>query len=93
MEVDTGNVVAMASMPDYDPNDWDYDKIKFVFRNGTTESFPPNDNKPSHAESVVLLGSVIKPLSVLIGLKEGLFTAGRRILIRGMLCLAKMAGK
>ena len=36
MEVDTGNVVAMASMPDYDPNDWDYDKIKYVFRNGTT---------------------------------------------------------
>ncbi|MFX3645911.1 MAG: peptidoglycan D,D-transpeptidase FtsI family protein [Paenibacillus sp.] len=77
MEVDTGNVVAMASMPDYDPNDWDYDKIKYVFRNGTTESFPPNDAKPSRAESVVLLGSVIKPLSVLIGLKEGLFTAGQ----------------
>lgn len=77
MEVDTGNVVAMASMPDYDPNDWDYDKIKFVFRNGTTESFPPNDAKPRRAESVVLLGSVIKPLSVLIGLKEGLFTAGQ----------------
>ncbi|WP_340399369.1 penicillin-binding protein 2 [Paenibacillus sp. FSL H8-0079] len=77
MEVDTGNVVAMASMPDYDPNDWDYDKIKYVFRNGTTESFPPNDAKPSRAESVILLGSVIKPLSVLIGLKEGLFTAGQ----------------
>ena len=75
MEVDTGNVVAMASMPDYDPNDWDYDKIKYVFRNGTTESFPPDDSR-KRAESAVLLGSVIKPLSVLIGLKEGLFTAG-----------------
>ncbi|WP_458124031.1 peptidoglycan D,D-transpeptidase FtsI family protein [Paenibacillus sp. Z3-2] len=89
MEVDTGNVVAMASMPDYDPNDWDYDKIKYVFRNGTTESFPPNDAKPSHAESVVLLGSVIKPLSVLIGLKEGLFTAGQTYPDQGYAVLGK----
>ncbi|WP_179086547.1 peptidoglycan D,D-transpeptidase FtsI family protein [Paenibacillus amylolyticus] len=89
MEVDTGNVVAMASMPDYDPNDWDYDKIKFVFRNGTTESFPPNDAKPSRAESVVLLGSVIKPLSVLIGLKEGLFTAGQTYHDQGYAILGK----
>ncbi len=89
MEVDTGNVVAMASMPDYDPNDWDYDKIKYVFRNGTTESFPPNDAKPSRAESVVLLGSVIKPLSVLIGLKEGLFTAGQTYHDQGYAILGK----
>jgi penicillin-binding protein 2 len=89
MEVDTGNVVAMASMPDYDPNDWDYDKIKFVFRNGTTESFLPNDKKPRHAESVVLLGSVIKPLSVLIGLKEGLFTAGQTYHDKGYAVLGK----
>nr|WP_154985900.1 penicillin-binding transpeptidase domain-containing protein [Paenibacillus xylanexedens] len=89
MEVDTGNVVAMASMPDYDPNDWDYDKIKYVFRNGTTESFPPNDNKPSRAESVVLLGSVIKPLSVLIGLKEGLFTTGSTYPDKGYAVLGK----
>ncbi|WP_413407294.1 peptidoglycan D,D-transpeptidase FtsI family protein [Paenibacillus amylolyticus] len=89
MEVDTGNVVAMASMPDYDPNDWDYDKIKYVFRNGTTESFPPNDAKPSRAESVILLGSVIKPLSVLIGLKEGLFTAGQTYHDQGYAILGK----
>ncbi|KLU57185.1 cell division protein FtsI [Paenibacillus sp. VT-400] len=89
MEVDTGNVVAMASMPDYDPNDWDYDKIKYVFRNGTTESFPPNDAKPSRAESVILLGSVIKPLSVLIGLKEGLFTAGETYHDQGYAVLGK----
>lgn len=74
MEVDTGNIVAMASMPDYDPNDeWDYDKIKYIYRNGTTESFPPDDSR-RRMESTVLLGSTIKPLSVLIGLKEGLFS-------------------
>ncbi|MEO2206171.1 penicillin-binding protein 2 [Paenibacillus pabuli] len=89
MEVDTGNVVAMASMPDYDPNDWDYDKIKYVYRNGTIASFPPNDSKPRHAESVVLLGSVIKPLSVLIGLKEGLFTAGQTYYDQGYAILGK----
>lgn len=89
MEVDTGNVVAMASMPDYDPNEWDYDKIKYVYRNGTIASFPPNDSKPRHAESVVLLGSVIKPLSVLIGLKEGLFTAGQTYHDQGYAILGK----
>lgn len=74
MEVDTGNIVAMASMPDYDPNDeWDYDKIKYIYRNGTTESYPPDDSR-KRMESTVLLGSTIKPLSVLIGLKEGLFS-------------------
>lgn len=73
MEVDTGNIVTMASMPDYDPNEpWDYDKIKYIYRNGTVESFPPDDSQ-RHAESAVLLGSTIKPLSVLIGLQEGLF--------------------
>ncbi|WWM64426.1 penicillin-binding protein 2 [Paenibacillus tundrae] len=88
MEVDTGNVVAMASMPDYDPNDWDYDKIKFVYRNGTMASFPPDDSRKK-AESVVLLGSVIKPLSVLIGLKEGLFTAGQTYHDQGYAILGK----
>jgi len=88
MEVDTGNVVAMASMPDYDPNDWDYDKIKYVYRNGTMASFPPDDSK-KHTESVVLLGSVIKPLSVLIGLKEGLFTTGETYPDQGYAILGK----
>ncbi|UPK43085.1 peptidoglycan D,D-transpeptidase FtsI family protein [Paenibacillus pabuli] len=89
MEIDTGNVVAMASMPDYDPNDkWDYDKIKYVFRNGTAESFPPNDSGKK-AESVVLLGSVIKPLSVLIGLKEGLFSTGQTYYDQGYATLGK----
>lgn len=74
MEVDTGNIVAMASMPDYDPNaPWDYDKIKYIYRNGTVESFPPDDSG-THPESTVLLGSTVKPLSVLIGLKEGFFS-------------------
>lgn len=74
MEVETGNIVAMASMPDYDPNEpWDYDKIKYIYRNGTVESFPPNDTG-QNPESTVLLGSTIKPLSVLIGLNEGLIT-------------------
>lgn len=88
MEVDSGNVVAMASMPDYDPNDWDYDKIKYVYRNGTMASFPPDDSK-KHTESVVLLGSVIKPLSVLIGLKEGLFTTGQTYPDQGYAILGK----
>lgn len=81
MEVQTGKVVAMASMPDYDPNVWgtgsisptDYEDIQNVYLNGTIRSFP-SGQKGVHPESVVLLGSTIKPLSVLIGLNEGLFT-------------------
>ncbi|MFS0873643.1 MULTISPECIES: peptidoglycan D,D-transpeptidase FtsI family protein [Paenibacillus] len=83
MEVDTGNVVAMASMPDYDPNaEWDYEKIKYIYRNGTVESFPPNDTG-KHPESTVLLGSTIKPLSVLIGLNEGFFAPNSTYQDRG----------
>lgn len=81
MEVDTGKVVAAASMPDYDTNVWrtgsitndQYDSIKYVYLNGTIRGFPPDDSR-KRAESVVLLGSTIKPLSVLIGLKEGFIT-------------------
>ncbi|MCM3785951.1 penicillin-binding transpeptidase domain-containing protein [Neobacillus mesonae] len=84
MEVDTGNVVAMASMPDYDPNEtWDYDKVKYIYRNGTVESFPPDDTG-RHPESTVLLGSTVKPLSVLIGLKEGFFTSSTVYQDRGI---------
>lgn len=68
-------------MPDYDTNVWrtgsisneDYDKIKYIYQNGTIRGFLPSDSR-KRAESVVLLGSTIKPLSVLIGLKEGFFT-------------------
>ncbi|MBB3127066.1 cell division protein FtsI/penicillin-binding protein 2 [Paenibacillus rhizosphaerae] len=79
MEVKTGNIVTMASMPDYDTNMWktgsvspeNWDKIQNIYQNGTIRSFNPGKSG-SHPESVVLLGSTIKPLSVLIGLKEGL---------------------
>lgn len=79
MEVKTGNIVAMASMPDYDTNVWqsgsispeNWDNIKNIYQNGTIRSFNPGKSG-SHPESVVLLGSTMKPLSVLIGLKEGL---------------------
>lgn len=80
MEVETGNVVAMASMPDYDPNVWrtggitqdEFDKIQFTYQNGTIRSFAPSNTK-GRLESVVYLGSTIKPLTVLIGLQENYF--------------------
>lgn len=80
MEVDTGNVVAMASMPDYDTNVWqsgginsdDWNKIMTNYQNGTIT--PISSGRSGHNfDSTVLLGSTIKPLSVLIGLNEGLF--------------------
>ncbi|WP_163859336.1 peptidoglycan D,D-transpeptidase FtsI family protein [Paenibacillus elgii] len=84
MEVDTGKVVAMASMPDYDPTFWsnpfsdtDYKQVQTKINNGTiTTAYPdyPEDEQKYHPTSIVYMGSVIKPLSVLIGLNEGLFT-------------------
>ncbi len=81
MEVDTGNVVAMASMPDYDTNVWTkgslptdvWKSIMSNYQNGTIN--PISSGVSGHGlQSVLLLGSTIKPLSVLIGLKEGFFS-------------------
>lgn len=86
MEVDTGKVVAMASMPDYDPNIWaggrispeDYENFGYVLANGTIRTVygPYKDDKTrnQHPSSIVPPGSTLKPLTVLIGLNEGLFT-------------------
>lgn len=86
MEVDTGKVVAMASMPDYDPNIWaggsisteDYNNFQHVLSNGTIRTvygpYKTQDERNQHPSSIVPLGSTVKPLSVLIGLNEGLFT-------------------
>lgn len=83
MEVDTGKVVAMASMPDYNPNLWnggispeDYERVKFFVENGTIREVRPpyTDAKElnKHPTSLVYLGSTIKPLTVLLGLNEKL---------------------
>ncbi|MFE5323971.1 peptidoglycan D,D-transpeptidase FtsI family protein [Paenibacillus sp. NPDC056579] len=83
MEVDTGRVVTMASMPDYDPNVWsggistqEYNDIQPFINNGTiTTAYPdyPENELKNHPTSIVYVGSIIKPLSVLVGLNEGLF--------------------
>ncbi|BBH19525.1 penicillin-binding protein 2 [Paenibacillus baekrokdamisoli] len=86
MEVKTGKVVAMASMPDYDPNVWSggtittkaLEDIQYYHLNGTIRQvYPPYKDKKQrdrHPSSLVPLGSTQKPLSVLIGLNEALFT-------------------
>jgi len=85
MEVDTGKVVAMASMPDYDPSVWqggisqkDLESVQFFQYNGTIrEAQPPYEKfeeRKNHPSSLVYLGSTQKPLSILIGLNEKLFT-------------------
>ncbi|WP_274363897.1 peptidoglycan D,D-transpeptidase FtsI family protein [Paenibacillus thermotolerans] len=84
MEVDTGNVIAMASMPDYDPNVWSggistklYNEIQPYYQNGAIKTVYPDYTDPKerekHPTSLVPLGSTMKPLTVLIGLNEGLF--------------------
>lgn len=83
MEVDTGNVVAMASMDDYDTNLWTtgtmpadvWNELMLNYQNGAVT--PISSGRSGHNfDSAVLLGSVIKPLTVLIGLNEGFITTG-----------------
>ncbi|WP_019908673.1 peptidoglycan D,D-transpeptidase FtsI family protein [Paenibacillus sp. HW567] len=81
MEVDTGNIVAMASMPDYDTNVWTsgslptdvWNRIINNYQNGTINPISSGISG-NGLRSVLLMGSTIKPLSVLIGLNEGLFS-------------------
>jgi penicillin-binding protein 2 len=84
MEVKTGKVVSMASMPDYNSNLWtggilktDYDSIQAFINNGTIRTALPNyppKELGKHASSIVFMGSTIKPLTVLIGLNEGVIS-------------------
>ena len=86
MEVETGKVISMASMPDYDPNIWAggsitqevYDNHEYVLNNGTIRPvygpYKTVEERNQHPGSIVPMGSTIKPLTVLIGLNEGFFT-------------------
>lgn len=90
MEVETGKVVAMASMPDYDPNIWaggsispeDWDNYEYVLPNGTIRTvsgpYETQEERNRHPNSIVPLGSTIKPLTVLVGLSEGLFNTNTK---------------
>ncbi|OUM96559.1 MAG: cell division protein FtsI, partial [Paenibacillaceae bacterium ZCTH02-B3] len=88
MEVATGHVVAMASIPDYDPNVWrggisqeEYAEIQWRIANGAIrERYAdlPDEERGRHPTSLVPPGSSLKPLSVLIGLNEGLITPTER---------------
>lgn len=55
----------------------EYKRIEPYINNGTiTTAYPdyPENERKNHPSSIVYVGSTIKPLSVLIGLNEGLFT-------------------
>ncbi|RKP53244.1 penicillin-binding protein 2 [Cohnella endophytica] len=94
MEVKTGKVVAMASMPDYDPSLWqggisekDWESVQYFMSNGTIRDVQPpyaDDKERSiHPSSFVNLGSTQKPLSVLVGLNEKLITPESTFLDKG----------
>ncbi|WP_081757137.1 peptidoglycan D,D-transpeptidase FtsI family protein [Gorillibacterium massiliense] len=83
MEVDTGRIVAMASMPDYNPSSWynlTSSKLREIlnrYPNGTIKeryADLPDDKVGKHPSSLVPLGSTIKPLTILVGLQEKLIT-------------------
>ncbi|MCR8845553.1 penicillin-binding protein 2 [Paenibacillus sp. SC116] len=83
MEVETGNIVAMANHPQYDPNIYQDGLSEEEFKqlgsnnlNGTVREVAQDygDKKENwrHPSSLLYLGSTMKPLTILIGLKEGL---------------------
>lgn len=86
MEVDTGKVISMVNYPDYDPNIWRggristelYNEYQYLFPNGTitgtVANFKDSADRAKHPGSLVPLGSTMKPLTILIGLKEGLIS-------------------
>ncbi|MFS0727169.1 peptidoglycan D,D-transpeptidase FtsI family protein [Paenibacillus sp. 1P07SE] len=96
MEVKTGKVVAMASMPDYDPNLWhgggistaDFREIEYLYLNGAIrqvyQNYADPEERAKHPSSLVPLGSTMKPLTVLIGLNEQLFGPGATYNDRGV---------
>ena len=96
MEVDTGKIVAMASMPDYDPNLWhggsistdDFRDIEYLYLNGAIrqvyQNYQDPEERAKHPSSLVPLGSTMKPLTVLIGLNEKLFSPGTTYNDRGV---------
>ncbi|WP_339318997.1 penicillin-binding transpeptidase domain-containing protein [Paenibacillus sp. FSL R10-2734] len=96
MEVDTGNIVSMASMPDYDTNIWTsgslstdvWNSIMDNYQNGTINPIS-SGTSGNGLRSVLLLGSTIKPLSVLVGLNEGLFTTSTYYPDRGFATFGK----
>lgn len=100
MEVETGHVVAMASMPDYDTNVWrggitttkDYQEIQFRVSNGAIrERYAdlPDGEHSRHPTSLVPPGSTMKPLTVLIGLNEGVITPKTKYVDRGFFAFGR----
>lgn len=90
IEVETGNVIAMASMPDYDSNVWSagtmpqkvFNEIEPFYQNGTIKTVypdvPEGENRARYPSSIVPLGSTMKPLTVLVGFNEGFYTPQTR---------------
>ena len=61
IEPSTGKIIALANFPSFDPNQYGKEKDLTVFLNGATQKlFEP--------------GSVFKPITMAIGLEEGLIT-------------------
>ncbi|MFH1789678.1 MAG: penicillin-binding protein 2 [bacterium] len=54
LDSQTGAILAMCSLPDYDPNNYSQEKNASVFNNNTVEAYEP--------------GSVFKPITMAIGL-------------------------
>ncbi|HBM46079.1 MAG: Stage V sporulation protein D [Parcubacteria group bacterium GW2011_GWF2_38_76] len=74
VEPKTGKIIAMASVPDFDPNSFGKEKSVSVFRNPLVEN-------------VLEMGSIVKPLTVAAGLDAGVVSAESTYLDKGSIVL------
>lgn len=70
IEVESGDILAMVSLPDYDNNRARYDYAK---------SLDPNDTINRAINTLYPPGSVVKPLILVAGMEEGLVTSDESI--------------
>lgn len=83
LEPDTGRILALVSLPDFDPND---------FARGLSQeqadAYFNNDEKPLFSRALLgeyPTGSIIKPLMAAAALEEGIIDARQNILTQGFI--------
>ncbi|GAA4705132.1 peptidoglycan D,D-transpeptidase FtsI family protein [Brevibacillus fulvus] len=81
MNPNTGEILAMASYPDYDLNIY-YDRKALGFNEKYSSLILPNESN-RFINSAYAPGSTVKPLSVMMALQEGLVTPEETIIDRG----------
>jgi cell division protein FtsI (penicillin-binding protein 3) len=72
LDVDTGEVLALASLPEFDPNEVSTDDVRVTPEQHAQGLTPPSFNRVTN--QVYELGSTLKPLTVAMAIDSGTIT-------------------